>query len=513
MPSPQVQQLAETLAELRARAFTDPAWFYAEVLGQTGKNRVKPWQLRGIQAVLDVERKALGLPTVVNHEGKPRVTIRSCHGTGKTHFLALLLHLWNFLHYGLVAATAPKQEQLKTRLWPRYRAVRRCAVDWYQGLTQAQALKIEVAGDTDWGVVAETASDPENLAGYHETPQLFVVDEASAKRLDPMYQTIEGALTTPGSVVVEIGNPTRGQGEFYDHHNKPNTAPLYFRMHVRQEDAPDLVSQEWMDAMAAKYGKDSPVYKVRCLGEFVEADANQLIPYGWLVEAAETEFEEDGSVPRLVVSVDVMAGGDDFTVCEATRFYQTRTHKLRQEKHSFDARVSSKNTALAAAEMFDRFGGSKEGEHGDVIYIDMMGPGNGAYNYLIEWGYPVAGYAGGSSSDNKQIWRNRRVQCYWAFHDELMTGRVAYAENFVDTQDDWDEYCSQVCSIYSRPGDERVEDLEPKEMLVRRTGKSPDRADCSAISYHTELPHSASQVDHTAAAFGSTFAESYDADL
>lgn len=513
MSTPSVQSLANTLRDMQEKAFADPAWFYDEVLGQRGKNVIKPWQLRGVQAILDVERKARGLPTVHNHEGKPRITIRSCHGTGKTHFLALVLHIWNFLHYGLVAATAPKQEQLKTRLWPRYRAVLRRAAPWYKELVQASNLKIEIARDPDWGVVAETASDPENLAGYHETPQLFVVDEASAKRLDPMYQTVEGALTTPGSVVVEIGNPTRGQGEFYDHHNKPNTAPLYYRMHIKQEDAPDLVSQEWIDAMVQKYGADSPIVKVRCYGEFVEAEANQLIPYGWLVEAKDNEFVEDGSIPRVVVSVDVGAGGEDFTVVEGSKFYATRVHKIRQEKFSFDARESSKQTALAAVDMFERLGGHKDSTNGDVIYIDMMGPGNGAFNYLVEWEYPVVGYAGGASSDNNKLWRNRRVQSYWAFHDDLMAGRVFYSDTFVDTQEDWDEYCDQVCAIRSRPGDERIEDLEPKEMLVKRTGKSPDRADATAISYSTELPDIVGGADATVEVYGSTFAESYDGDL
>lgn len=498
--------ILDGLARMKRRAQEPggPGWFF-ETIGQ----KAQGWQLELCEAIADVRRYAAGLPTVTNHKGLPRITIRSCHGTGKTHALAMVGHWWNFTTYGLAVATAPKQDQLKTRLWPRYRAILRGAPEWYRAMINVTALRVSVLGDEDWGIVAETASEPENLAGYHDDPQLFIVDEASGQRLDPMFPVIEGALTTPGSVVVEIGNPTRSSGEFWSHHNKTGVAELYYRMHIKPEDSA-YVSPEWLKAMRAKYGEESPVYKVRCLGEFVEMEANQLIAYGWLTDAKDAEFEPDGSTPRLVVSLDVAAGGEDFTVAEATRFYSTVSHKLRQEKNSFPAKTASRESAAMAAEMFERFGGDKDNPGEDMIVVDMMGVGNGAYNYLVEWGYPVIGYMGGESSDNPKRWRNRRVQSYWAFHDDLQAGRVVYSDDFVDTGEDWDEYCDQVCAIRSRPGEERVEDLEPKEMLIRRTHKSPDRADCSAMSNMTRLPDIANTGTTETVAHGSSMMERYD---
>lgn len=498
-----------SLARLKKRSQeVGGAEIFLRAIGQDPQ----PWQVEGCEAVLDVRRFAARRKTGFNHKGLPRITVRSCHGPGKTHWLAQVLHLWNFTTYGLVACTAPKQDQLKTRMWPRYRAILRAAPEWYRAMVEVDALRIKILGDEDWGAVAETASEPENLAGYHDRPQLFLVDEASGQRLDAMFPVIEGALTTPGSVVVEIGNPTRSSGEFWAHHNKKGVADLYYRMHVRPEDSPQYVSPDWLAAMAKKYGKDSPVFKVRCLGEFVEQEENQLIPYGWISEARDRTFELDGSVPRLVVAVDVSAGGDDFTVCEASRFYTTCTHKLRQEKHSFPAIEASLKTAQAAAEMYERFGGVRPGQNHpvtgqpyngqDFIVVDMMGVGNGAYNYLAQWGYPVVGYAGGAASDNPVLWRNRRVQTYWAFHDDLQAGRVSYAENFTDSDEDWDEYCDQVCWVRRHPGSEKIEDLEPKEMLIKRTQKSPDRADTTAMAYITQMPDMALSANGTAVAYG-----------
>lgn len=488
------RELAESA---RARAYDDPAWFFSSIL----RAPLLAWQLEGVEAILDVRRLADGIPTRVNHEGKARITVRSCHGTGKTHWLAQTMHLWNFITPGtMIACTAPKEAQLRTRLWPRYRQLLRTAVDLYRRGIDVRMTRVVCWGDDDWGAVAETASDPENLAGYHDTPMLFLVDEASGQRLDSMFPVIEGALTTPGSVCVEIGNPTRSSGEFWSHHNKPNVSHLYYRMHVTPDDAPTLISRAWLETMATKYGADSPIYKVRCLGEFADQEENQLIPYTWLTEAREREPWDDGSLPRTVVTVDVAAGGDDFSVVEVSRFYSSFTYKIRQDKYNFKAREASRRIAQEAVRAFDSAGAS--GEKGDFIVVDMMGVGNGAFNYLSDWGYPVIGYAGGTRSDNPDRWRNRRVQSYWAFHDDLQAGRIVYDDNFVDAEDEWDEYFDQVCAIRTRPGLERVEDLESKEMLVKRTGKSPDRADASAMSYVTELPDVAYSGEQAIEAIG-----------
>ena len=106
--------------EIRAaisKTLEDPQWFFTNILHFP----LLDWQLEAINAVLDIRRSNDGLPTLINHEAKARITIRSCHGTGKTQFLACLLHVWNFVHYGKIACTAPKQDQLLKRLLPRYR--------------------------------------------------------------------------------------------------------------------------------------------------------------------------------------------------------------------------------------------------------------------------------------------------------------------------------------------------------------------------------------------------------
>lgn len=499
------EDVLQIIKETQHRALIEPEWFYRELVRC---EELLPWQLEGIEAALDVPRLAFGYETHINHKGLQTISIVSGHGTGKTHFLALLNVIWNYCFPALSVVTAPKYDQVRTRFFPRYRAILRNAV--YREHIKIDTMKAAYYGDIDWGVQGETASEPENIAGYHDTPQLIGVDEASSQRLDDLYQTLEGALTTPGSVVAEIGNPTRSTGEFWSHHNKPKVAELCYRMHVNYTHARKIVSMAWVNKMKKKYGKDSPVFKVRVLGEFVKAEKFQLLHYSWLANAADRDFKDDGSIPRLVVSVDVADGGDDFTVVTAALFYETVTLLLRQEKHSFDPEDASLKSGEAGMEMFDRFDGKKNGE--DSLIIDAVGPGSGSCGIAQREGYPVVRYKGGESSDNSSEWRNRRVQSYISLRDDFRDNKIIIAEDFVDDEDDLDEFFDQLASIRLRQNTERNEDLETKEQHNKRTKKSPDRADSAAQLYSTQVP-TIYEGDVTVTVVGESLEDNYDAGL
>lgn len=499
------EDVIQVIKASQVRALVEPEWFFRELVRC---DELLPWQLKAIEATLDVPRKAFGYDTVYNHEALQSITIVSGHGTGKTQWLAQLFAIWNYVFPALAVITAPKQDQVRTRFFPRYRLVLRNAL--YREHIQIDNLKASYYGDVDWGVQGETASEPENIAGYHDTPQLIGVDEASSQRLDDLYQTLEGALTTPGSVVAEIGNPTRSQGEFWSHHNKPKIADMSYRMHVNYKDAKRIISMTWVNRMKRKYGEDSPVFKVRVLGEFVKAEKFQLIHYSWMADANDKDFKTDGSIPRLVISVDVADGGDDFTVVTAAVFYESFTHYLRQEKHSFEPEEASLKSGEAGMEMFDRYKGSKSGE--DLLVIDAVGPGSGSCAIAQRAGYPIVRYKGGESSDDIDEWRNRRVQSYISCRDDFRDGKVIIDEDFVDDEDDLDEFFDQLASIRLRQNAEKNEDLETKEQHNKRTKKSPDRGDSTAMLYATQTP-TIYEGDTAVEIIGESLEDTYDAGL
>jgi len=482
---------------------SDPQWFCVNVLNF----KALPWQLTAINAVLDVQRIILGLPTITNHEGKQRISIRSCHGTGKTQFIALLMHIWNFVNYGKIACTAPKEQQLTKRLMPRYRKILRSAAPEYRKRIKVIAKEIIIERDEDWGANMETASDPDNLAGYHDDPQLFLVDEASAKRLDPMFPVIEGALTTPGSVLVEIGNPTRTEGEFFQHHNKKGIKELYYLMHIKASDAPDLIDQKWLDNMAIKYGVNSPIYLIRAAGEFASFDEYILLPLEYIEEAMDIEEASDGSLSKLRVSVDVADGGQDNTVITVARHYASFIQILKQKTFNFPTAQSPILAAKAAKRLFDAFDGNIE--DGSDFVVDSLGVGSGCAGRLIEMGMPVVVSKGGESSVNPKKWRNRRVQEYIALYEFFMDGKIRITPGAID---DEDEFASHLMSIKRDNGGDKVDDIETKKKLMIHS-PSPDRADSlrmqmsGIVATFIRTPSSGIEI------MGESFQDTYDAGM
>lgn len=498
------EDLAAVLAESKRKAFDHPEWFFESILGCVGPDTLEDWQLEGVEAIADVHRKIRGTPTKINHEGLSRLSIRSCHGPGKTHWLAQVMHWWNYCFYGKVVCTAPKEKQLKTRLWPRYRKILRGAEPSYKELITVNVLDIKILNDEDWGCVAETASDPENMAGYHDTPQLFLIDEGSARVLDPMFPVIEGALTTPGSVLAMIGNPTRTTGEFHSSHNKNGTKELYFRMHIKPKDS-RFIDPKWAENMIRKYGKNSPVVKVRVLGEFAESEDGQLIALGWLEDARQRDFSPDGSIPTMRMTVDVADGGEDETIVTVTKLYETQTLFYRMLRFSFPQLTATDDIVAAATKAFEACGMDKAR---DDIVVDSIGVGTGVASNLIKAGFSVVRFKGGSTEGiDTKLYRNHRVRSYLVFRDELVEGSVYYDEDFC-SEEDWDDYCGQMVTIQTKAGIERNEDLVSKKEML----KSPDMPDGSSMVYATQAPAIGS-AHFTPEIIGSTETEGYDAGL
>lgn len=471
----------EAYEEAVIRTLNEPEWFCEEIL----HFKLKAWQLKAVNVVLDVKRLLLGIPTLYNHDGKQRLTIRSCHGTGKTQFLAVLAHIWNFINYGKIAATAPKEAQLTKRFLPRYRFCMRNAEQSYRNSRDVQGKEIKIFEDPDWGVNLETASDPDNLSGYHDLPQLFIIDEASAKRLELMYPVIEGAITTPGSMIVEIGNPTRTEGEFYDHHNKKELKDLYYRMHIKHTDAPDLISPQWVESMRIKYGENSPIYLVRVAGEFAAFDEYTLIPPEWIEDALDREDEGDGSHPILKISIDVADGGADSTIITAALEYQSYTQVIKQKSYNFQSSVAIPEAVKAAKNMFDGFNGRK---NIDQFIVDAIGVGAGVAGMLIDDGYDVIRNVGGEASDDPDKYRNRRVQNCIALYDAYSADKIRFSPDCFDTPEDAEEYRAHVLSIKRNKDNEKVDDIEPKKNIKKDGLPSPDRFDSVAQLYNGTLP-------------------------
>lgn len=451
------------------------------------------FQIELIEAFADIWRKIAGVPTRVNHLGLPFITIRAGHGPGKTHTLGLLCHIFNSAWKGRIVATAPKFDQLKSRLWAAFRRISNRAAAWYRKRYEINDTTVYwfnlldgvVQIDKTYAMLAETANKPENLAGHHEPYQLVVVDEGSGIP-ESIVSTIYGALSTGVlQILVIIGNPTREQGWFADSHRKRETASQFFRYHVQPEKS-KRVSRDWMRKLITKYGENSPVVRVRVFGQFPGASKNQLIALEWIEAARGRPAPIDGSLPRKRVSVDCGGGGDNETVVTGADHYYSGTYMRKQTRHSFALAEATVKAAQAAIAMFKLIGGRIDE---DDFVVDALGVGLGVAGILQKLGYKVIFYQGGSASDNPDRWRNRRVQSYINSRNAHRDGTIAYAEDFFDDVLDWDDFDAQMCSVCApEGGSEKLDDLMTKADMVKAGIVSPDMADSVAMQFATQAP-------------------------
>lgn len=485
--------------EFVKRIQVDPIWFAENVLqlrqlpGEAPLSEApdRSWELDQFQrdllsAMADVIRKRRGLPTVLNHDGLTYFTVTAMHGPGKTFTAALAAHWFNSGFPGRIITTAPKFAQLKTRFFPEFRKIAARAVPWYQAALNIDSTKATWAGDDDWCLLAETASKPENLAGHHHRFLLIIVEEATGVP-ETLWPVIFGALSA-GEVLMllMISNPTKRTGTFARSHLHPDDAREYFRMAITLDKA-QRVSRRWAEQMRRRYGEHSPIYKIRVLGQFATDDALQLVATAWVTDALMRESLADGSLPKLRISVDVADGGEDESVVTAGRHYQTGIDIVRQRAYSFGHDNATIECANAAEEMFTALKGRK---HIDDFVVDSVGVGTGVAGVLLDRGYTVVRYKGGSASSNSKLWRNRRVQSYLVARDALREGRISFADDAFPPEDPHyaEELMAQLCSIRRVEANDRIEDIQTREQMRQAGIPSPDRADSLIMQFATQAP-------------------------
>lgn len=416
--------------------------------------------------------------------------IASGHGIGKSAGFAQLI-MWAMSTHeetrGVV--TANTDTQLRTKTWPEVVKWHGLAINshWFECTATAIFHKRH---EKTWRIdaIPWSAHNTEAFAGLHNLRKRLVLmfDEASAIA-DPVWETAEGALTDEYTQIIWLvaGNPTRSSGRFRQCFNR-----FRHRWGTRNIDSRTVegTNKGQIERWLRDYGEHSQFFSVRVKGEFVEADANQLLPLQWISDARIRTWNwevGDGSLAKLRVSVDVADGGEDETVVTVGKHYQSAFTMLRQTSFSFQPSVAVIESADVAERMFLEWGGRKDL---DDFVVDSLGVGAGTAGTLMKRGYRVVQYKGGASAANPLKWRNRRVQTYIALRDAFRDGTIIVHPEAVHDDLAWDEFEAQLTSIRTKPGTEKLEDLITKEEMKRDGLKSPDRADSLAMQFTTMVP-------------------------
>lgn len=468
----------------------------------------RSWELDGFQrdllnAVADVWRGTKLCPqskTVINHEHKAQISVVSGHGPGKTHTAALIAHYVADCWPARIIVTAPKFDQIKTRLFAAIHKIDMRGVAWRRkthelGETTCYWKTEEGTRDHDHCILGETAKNPENLAGHHSQFQLVLIEEATGVP-EVLFPVIFGALSTGVmQILFMISNGTQRTGSFADSHLKPKESANYFTYKISFEQS-HRVSRKWANRLIEKYGAESPIVKVRVFGEFASDEPGQLIALQWLNAARNKEYVSDGSIPRRRISIDVAGGGVCENVLVVGEHHASFVRVRKIKRASFDAAIVAQRTADMAEQLWRDYNLSEV--NGDTFVVDSIGLGNGVAGELLKRRYPVIMHVGGASSADPKRWRNQRVQAYLVCRNCLRDSQVVLDADACEDESTWDDLEAQLTAIRTRENGERVEDLETKDELVTRLGFSPDIADALSMQWSTIAPTvvTGSQTDY-----------------
>lgn len=256
-----------------------------------------------------------GIEKALRGEVPARISIVSGHGIGKSALLAIVILWFLFVRQqSQVACTSPGKEQMYDVLWKELKKwidrMPQEMADLYQW--ESSHIRMKEAAET-WFARAKTSSkeNTEALAGVHADWVLIAVDEASGVE-EPIFETMEGALTSGKILVFLISNGTRSIGYFYDTHHKDRERWQNYAFN--SEESP-RVDQKYVDAIIAKYGKDSVQYQIRVKGEFPDEGIMDDKGYVQLFNDADINIvpfdREWRPVGRVFGSLDASGEGQD----------------------------------------------------------------------------------------------------------------------------------------------------------------------------------------------------------
>lgn len=444
-------------ADLQARAAAtilqwrmDPVMFVRQMLNV---KELEQWQERELR----------------NLVLKDHISIRSGHGVGKSAFLSWSIIWFLFTHFpAKVPCTAPTSHQLEDVLWGELALWRRKMV---QGLSElfevtSERMYLKMAPDECYAV-ARTArkENPDALQGFHSENIMFVVDEASGVP-DEIFQPLEGALSTPGAKSIMAANPTRVRGYFYDSHHR--NRGQFHCVRVSCEES-TRVSPQYIAKMAAQYGVESNVYKVRVLGEFPDEAADVLIP----LSAAEAAVEREVAVSdhlRPVWALDVARYGECLN-----SLAKRRGNALLEPVKTW----GNVSTMITVGHVVHEYETTPKEDRPHEIIVDVIGVGGGVVDRLAELGIPVRGVNVGEAppKDEFKRFQNLRAYLWWQMREWFMGQACRIPEEGSE------HLIAELTDVhYSLTSSGKIA-IEGKKEMLERGVPSPDRADSLMLTF------------------------------
>jgi hypothetical protein len=177
-------------------------------------------------------------------------------------------------------------------------------------------------------------------------------------------------------------------------------------LHWDGEESP-LVSRKYVDDMAKKYGRESPIFQVRVKGNFVTA-SDGIISLAMCESARNRDVMQSGN--KVIWGLDVARFGDDSTAL-AKRKGNYQLEPVRE----WYGKDTMQTVGMLKVEYDDAI------EKPVLICIDVIGLGAGVVDRAKEIGLPVRGVNVAESPSDDEQYERLRDELWFKGRDWLNT--------------------------------------------------------------------------------------------
>jgi phage terminase large subunit len=407
-----------------------------------------------------------------------RVAVVANKGPGKTALLAVTgLHFLSTHHLPKCAALSVTKDHLKDNLWAEMLLWRSKSETLKKSITDGSE-KISIIGHEAYAFIsarsypkeADESQMASALAGLHANNVAFFIDEAGSIP-DAVLATADAALSTGDSDtkkgrILVTANPERPSGTIY-RASLGQTVQKWKVHHVTGDpDDPKRsprVSKDWAREQIATYGADHPWVLINVFGKYPKTSADQLLSEHEIAESVNRQITTEMVKHHQVrLGIDVARGGADSTV-----FF------MRQGLLSHPPEMVSSDVLgpeLASKAMFY----SREHKV-ERVYVDGTGGwGSSVFDHLTTFNsVDVTSVMYNAKAHQDKLYANKRTENWVRMRDWIRKGGKLPNDPLLARE-------LMMPQLYFVGG--RFQ-LEAKEQIKKRLGRSPDRADALSQTF------------------------------
>lgn len=409
-----------------------------------------------------------------------KTAVRSCHSSGKSHVASLIVSWWLDSHppgEAFVVTTAPTTAQVRAILWRYIRRMHK------QNNLPGRVNQVEWLIDEELVAFGRKPADTDEAAfvGIHAPYVLCVLDEACGVP-DSLWIGAEAITTGPWCRILAIGNPDNANTHFFKV-SQPGSGwhpirisafdtPNFTGEPVPEKVGVSLISKEWAEEKSSEWGEDNALYSSKVLGEF-SVDAADTVVRASDVATCRIDPEAKYTPAELSpveLGVDVGGGTDETVVRERRGVLAGREWRIRTDRPEKIAPLVLRALRESRA---------------TKVKIDSIGVGFGVIGELRnaakrgEHSAQIVGINVSELPRDKKKFVNKRAEMWWEIGREM------------SAQGSWDlsqmENADITCAQLLQPrwfldSKGRIQ-IEAKDDIRERTGRSPDNADALLLAY------------------------------